>query len=97
VILLTTLGDPRPDAERLAQQYIAAIAAPYAVGLHELTLSASIGVALYTGGPMSGSQLMTQADTAMYQAKRARLQICFFGDTNADMGVEFRDAADINR
>jgi len=97
VILLTNLGDPRPDAERLAQQYIAAIAAPYAVGLHEFTLSASIGVALYTGGPMSGSQLMTQADTAMYQAKRARLQICFFGDTNADMGVEFRDAADINR
>ncbi len=79
VILLANLADPRPDAERLARQYMASICAPHTVGNHQFTLGVSIGVALYTGQPVSGSQLMTRADTAMYQAKRAgRLRICFF-------------------
>jgi diguanylate cyclase (GGDEF)-like protein len=89
VILLTNLTDPRQDAERLAQQYVGSICAPYTIGLHEFAISVSIGVALYTGGPMSGSQLMTQADTAMYHAKRERLQICFFDDTSGDMASGF--------
>ncbi|HWK71254.1 MAG TPA: diguanylate cyclase [Burkholderiaceae bacterium] len=86
VVLLTNLTDPCLDAERLAREYMASICAPYSVGDHAFTLSVSIGIALYTGEPVSGSQLMTWADTAMYQAKRAgRSRICVFGETSGDM------------
>src|SRR3546814_8835742 len=37
---------------------MASICAPYSVGIHQFTLSASIGIALYDGGSVSGSQLM---------------------------------------
>ncbi|MGB3290281.1 MAG: diguanylate cyclase [Burkholderiaceae bacterium] len=81
VILLTNLADPQVDAERLARECMACICAPYSVGGRQFTLGVSIGVALYMGEDLSASQLMTQADTAMYQAKRAgRSQICFFGE-----------------
>ncbi|HEY9571670.1 MAG TPA: diguanylate cyclase [Pusillimonas sp.] len=86
VILLTNLAEPRSDAEQLAQEYMASICAPYSVGIHQFTLSASIGIALYDGGSVSGSQLMTRADTAMYQAKReGGSRICFFDDLSSAM------------
>lgn len=86
VVLLTNLTDPRLDVERLAREYMISICAPYGVGGHRFTLSVSIGVALYTGEPVSGSQLMTRADMAMYQAKRAgRARICVFGEASGDM------------
>src|SRR3546814_5259088 len=73
-------------AEQLAQEYMASICAPYSVGIHQFTLSASIGIALYDGGSVSGSQLMTRADTAMYQAKReGGSRICFFDDLSSAM------------
>lgn len=79
VILLSDMSHARHDAQTLAQQYLEVIARPYIVGEHTLTLSTSIGIAVYQGVPISISQLLSQADTAMYQAKRAgKNSICFF-------------------
>jgi diguanylate cyclase len=81
VILLTELEAPRQAAALVAEQCLAAICAPYVVDDTILTLSASVGVVWHRGQPISSSQLMSQADIAMYRAKRAgKNAICFFDD-----------------
>ncbi|WP_211461827.1 diguanylate cyclase domain-containing protein [Collimonas silvisoli] len=71
VVLLTDLHDTRSAALGVAQQLLAAIGIPFNIAGRIFGLSASIGVALYSGASISTSQLMSQADIAMYQAKRA--------------------------
>ena len=71
VILLTDLSDTRNAAIGVAQHLLAAIGIPFNIAGAIFELSASIGIALYYGGSISTSQLMSQADIAMYQAKRA--------------------------
>jgi diguanylate cyclase (GGDEF)-like protein len=71
VILLTDLTDTRNAAIGVAQQLLAAIGIPFNIAGTIFELSASIGIALYGGASISTSQLMSQADIAMYQAKRA--------------------------
>jgi len=44
---------------------------PFDIEGKTFALGASIGIALYYGTGISASQLMSQADIAMYQAKRA--------------------------
>jgi diguanylate cyclase (GGDEF)-like protein len=85
VVLLTDLADARHDAQAIAEKCREKIAAPYLVGDKAFTLTVSIGVALYQGAGVSASQLMSQADIAMYQAKRAgKNQIRFFSDGGED-------------
>lgn len=86
VILLADLDDARSDATALAWRYLTAIREPYRVGERRFTLSVSIGVTLYQGGAVTRSQLMLQADTAMYRAKRAgKNDICFFEDAPGEL------------
>ena len=70
VILLTDLVDARATAVSVVQQILAAISAPFDLEGRSLTVGVSIGIALYCGARVSISQLMSQADSAMYQAKR---------------------------
>jgi diguanylate cyclase (GGDEF)-like protein len=85
VVLLTDLDDARGDAEKLARQYLMTIAAPYDVQGRTFALSISIGIALYQGASVSDSQLLSQADIAMYQAKReGKNRVCFFEEAMAD-------------
>ena len=85
VVLLTDLDDARGDAEKLARQYLMTIAAPYDVQGRTFALSISIGIALYQGASVSDSQLLSQADIAMYQAKReGKNRVCFFEEAIAD-------------
>ncbi|UYG04968.1 EAL domain-containing protein [Halomonas sp. LR3S48] len=61
---------PEPDDETVVvERLLAAIARPYRLDEHELHLTASIGIAVHEGGSPS-TQLIQQADLAMYQAKR---------------------------
>nr|MBA3486828.1 EAL domain-containing protein [Lysobacter sp.] len=68
VLLLVRLADPR-DAARVAGKLIEAIERPIQVEGHELSVSASIGIALF---PQDGSDTGTvtrHADAALYHAK----------------------------
>jgi diguanylate cyclase (GGDEF)-like protein len=71
VLLLSDLATARDAAVHVAQQIIAILAQPFEFEDKTFTLGASIGIALYEGMPTSISKLLSQADIAMYQAKRA--------------------------
>jgi diguanylate cyclase (GGDEF)-like protein len=62
---------PQPaNLEHLAQTLATAIARPYDVMGVSLTLTASIGMALYPEHGADVDALMHSADTAMYRAKK---------------------------
>lgn len=74
-IILEGLVHPAEHATLVARKLLAELAVPVVLGGHELTLAASIGVAV-TGGDsgavaLSAELLLSRADAAMYQAKAA--------------------------
>jgi diguanylate cyclase (GGDEF)-like protein len=71
VILLTDIGDQEHMAIHVTKQLLGALSAPFDIGGRTVTLGASIGIALYCATSTSAVELMSQADMAMYQAKRA--------------------------
>jgi diguanylate cyclase (GGDEF)-like protein len=58
-------------AGAVASKLIDSISQPYQLGAHEVTLSASIGVAGYPESGTNCEQLLQRADEAMYRAKVA--------------------------
>lgn len=78
VVLLPQLGRPE-DAAMVARKLLAALATPVDVGTVEITVSASIGIAVYPPDGEDVDTLLKHADTAMYGAKEAgRNQYQFF-------------------
>jgi diguanylate cyclase (GGDEF)-like protein len=71
VVLLTDLKNTGDAAASIARQLLAEISKPFEIEGKTFSLGASIGVALHDGSRVSASELMSQADIAMYQAKRA--------------------------
>jgi EAL domain-containing protein (putative c-di-GMP-specific phosphodiesterase class I) len=57
--------------DRIAQALVDALGAPFALGSHEASVSASIGIALYPADAGLLCDLMARADQAMYVAKNA--------------------------
>lgn len=77
--LVVAKGVGRPDAEALATRLLEAIARPIAQAeAHVVT--ASIGVALASDVDTDASELLREADNAMYAAKRAGRDRCAFYD-----------------
>lgn len=70
VLLLVRLADPR-DAARVAEKLIHAIEQPILVDGHELSVSASIGIALLPQDGRDKTTLTKAADAALYHAKQA--------------------------
>jgi diguanylate cyclase (GGDEF)-like protein len=68
-VVLTTRITPAGAPERLARDLIAAVSAPFRIGVAEVYLSASIGIALAPKDGASREALIRNADTAMYRAK----------------------------
>jgi diguanylate cyclase (GGDEF)-like protein/PAS domain S-box-containing protein len=64
-------GADEGESTTIAHRYIDQLREPVVLGEHELTLSASIGIAAHAGGPGTGEELVRRADMAMYAAKRA--------------------------
>ncbi len=62
---MDSLEDVTAVAERVAEQFVE----PFRVDDHELTLSASLGIAIATDGSITGEELVRHADIAMYRAK----------------------------
>lgn len=57
------------DAAVLAQRVITALAAPVAIGVTEVAIGASIGIALYPRDGATAEEMLRNADTALYRAK----------------------------
>jgi len=69
-MLLVTQIDDRSGVGRIGEKIIHEIQKPYNLAGYELTLSASIGVALYPFDGESKEELISSADMSMYHIKR---------------------------
>ncbi|KHK49680.1 diguanylate cyclase [Ralstonia sp. A12] len=64
-----TPSDAAELADGLAKRILAALAAPFALDLHQIYVTASVGVSLYPHDARDVQALTRNADTAMYYAK----------------------------
>ncbi|MCX8086168.1 MAG: EAL domain-containing protein [Rhodocyclaceae bacterium] len=68
VVVLPDLAQPQ-DATQVARKLLAALGQPYRLAGHDLTVTGSIGIALFPEDGDSASELLRNAETAMYHAK----------------------------
>lgn len=68
-LIYTDLRDPS-ELERLSEEIIGTLRAPFRVGDHELLLGASVGISLFPDDGRELAILVNHADLAMQQAKR---------------------------
>ena len=82
---LYLLMNPRGEKNivQIANSVLRTVAQPLAVAGAELAVKPSIGIAIYPHDGASGDQLITNADAAMYVAKRYARGIAFFDSHEA--------------
>lgn len=68
-VLLTNLADPG-DADKVAEQVLAALSREFSIKGNEVFIGASIGISLYPEDGRDAEALLASADVAMYHAKR---------------------------
>lgn len=68
VMLLADIGELR-DATRVAERVLHELHTPFLLDSHEVTTSASIGIAMSSSGYDTPEHVLRDADTAMYRAK----------------------------
>ena len=77
-VLLEDVRGPE-EAAMVSSRMLEAIAEPVQLQHHEISVSASIGIALYPRDDTVGERLLKSADTAMYRAKElGRNRYAFF-------------------
>jgi diguanylate cyclase len=69
VVLLSEVESAQ-DAACVSRKLIKAMAEPHVIGDHELKMTLSIGISLFPDDAGDAESLLTNADTAMYHAKR---------------------------
>jgi diguanylate cyclase (GGDEF)-like protein len=73
----------------VATTLLEALAAPFIIEGHEINISASIGVSIFPDDGVNASDLLQQADSAMYAAKRAgKNQMMYF---TRELGLSVRE------
>ena len=89
-VLLGTAAGSQAAAAQMAERVIEALSKPYRVDERDVTISCSIGIALYPEGCRS-NKLIARADAAMYAAKRAGgSRHCFYSrEMDADVQQNF--------
>ncbi|WP_457848339.1 diguanylate cyclase domain-containing protein, partial [Staphylococcus aureus] len=70
VIVLGQLEDTR-DAEAVAAKIVEAVALPVQIGMHELTVTPSLGISIFPDDGDAPGMLLKHADSAMYRMKAA--------------------------
>jgi diguanylate cyclase (GGDEF)-like protein/PAS domain S-box-containing protein len=70
VVLLDSATRPE-DVLQVAERLLAAFAQPYRLGEHEVVSTASIGIVLSNEDYRDAEEMLRDADTAMYEAKRS--------------------------
>jgi diguanylate cyclase (GGDEF)-like protein/PAS domain S-box-containing protein len=77
--VLLTMNEGRERAEAIALRIREALARPFTLGAHEVSITASVGFASYPADAVDHESLIKCADTAMYSAKqRGRDSFCIF-------------------
>jgi diguanylate cyclase (GGDEF)-like protein len=80
LVLMTEVAQAE-DASLVAEKILSAFAAPAQVGNHVISLSASMGIAVYPQDGEDAATLISRADVAMYRAKKlAGSTFQFFAD-----------------
>ncbi len=75
------------NATRVNTRILQCLEKPFNISGIEITMSASIGIAIYPDNSLDANELLKYADIAMYRAKKlGRNQICFFEE---DMQQQF--------
>jgi diguanylate cyclase (GGDEF)-like protein/PAS domain S-box-containing protein len=69
-LLLLSQTEPR-ELAMLAEQVRRSVRSPIAIGGQEIVLTASVGIAIYDGPDEDPTELLREAEIAMYRAKRA--------------------------
>ena len=68
-VIIVEPSEQEAEVEAVARKILDALTAPFALGGHQLYVSASIGVSLYPRDARDAGTLTRSADTAMYHAK----------------------------
>ena len=66
------------EAKLIAHKILRVLSLPYQINKHQFNSSASGGITLFNDASISSSELMKQADIAMYQAKNSGKNTAFF-------------------
>jgi diguanylate cyclase (GGDEF)-like protein/PAS domain S-box-containing protein len=69
-IILLQQFDNTADVEKVAQRALDALNSRFLIHQREITITCSMGTAVYSQGGIEGEDLIESADHAMYQAKR---------------------------
>ncbi|MCW5623886.1 MAG: EAL domain-containing protein, partial [Burkholderiales bacterium] len=88
--ILQSFASQPKQAMTLAERLIEALQAPIRVADAEVTISASIGVALFPEDGQTIEDLLRNADTAMYLAKADGKATCRFFEAQMDAALEAR-------
>jgi len=88
-ILQSFAAQPQ-QAMVLAERLLETLSAPIRLADVEVTVSASIGVALYPDDGCTATDLLRNADTAMYRAKADGKATCRFFEPQMDAALEVR-------
>lgn len=75
-VLLWDVAGPAA-VERISRELLAHLLSPYDCQIAECSIGASIGASLYPHHGETANQLLSAADSAMYEAKRSGSQFCF--------------------
>jgi diguanylate cyclase (GGDEF)-like protein len=103
-VILTEL-ESNSTAGRIAERILKEMAEPHILGEHEVISNCSIGIALSEPEMHSASDLLKNADAAMYQAKqKGRSQFAYFSETleqealmRIDLGMKLKTALEENQ
>jgi diguanylate cyclase (GGDEF)-like protein len=75
----------RERLQQMAATLFRVVSAPFKIGLLELTVRPSIGIALYPADGSTTDELMKAADSAMYRAKRQKSSYAFFRTSSGQL------------
>jgi diguanylate cyclase (GGDEF)-like protein/PAS domain S-box-containing protein len=84
VFILPDINQPQ-DVATIARKLLASVGLPYQLGEHDITITASIGIAISDTDGGTAAELLRNADAAMSRAKEdGRNNFCFY---SADMNT----------
>jgi len=95
LVLLPELRAPE-DAALISNNLLAEIAKPFTIDGHDLSLTTSIGIALYPEDAADPDALIKNADIAMYQAKEAHRNAYQFFRPSMNARAHARRAIETN-